>query len=291
MINSRARVAIRELMSGTVLREIDTMWQDEGFAPPDPIEPVGGERVTRFQEYLNQVDWTDVGHVTRALRVFEVALAPLISPPSDWELTPRQVSQLERVRKLLARDNYTLTEDGRIIGGPIEIISPPLLSGLTDPQVIHEHLDRITAALERDDPAQVIGSAKELVESTAKVVLRQCGVPVNEKDDLPALVKQAQEALAVHPGGVSVGADGADGVKKILGGAITITTSIAELRNRGYGTGHGPGQARTGLSARHARLALHGARTWCEFMLDTLADANAPWRTRQASHGGDMTSS
>jgi hypothetical protein len=282
MINSRVRVAIRGLMSNTLLREIDEMWQDEGFAPsPEPIEPpLGGERVTRFQEYLNAVDWTDTGHVTRALRVFEVALEPLFKPLEGSELTPWQTGQLDRVRKLLDRDGYTLTEDGKIVGGPVAVIAGSLLSGLTDPEVIHEHLERITAALERDDPAQVIGSAKELVESTAKIVLRQCGHPVDEKDDLPALVAQAQQALAVHPAEVSTGADGAAGIKKILGGAMTTTTGIAELRNRGYGTGHGPGQVRTGLSARHARLTLNAARTWCEFMLDTLADENAPWRKR-----------
>jgi hypothetical protein len=56
----------------TTLREIDAMWQDEGCAPPflDP-ERVGGQRVTRFQDYLTQVNCSDPGHVSRALRVFD----------------------------------------------------------------------------------------------------------------------------------------------------------------------------------------------------------------------------
>jgi len=60
LVNKRTREAVRDQMSGTVLREIDEMWQDELFAPPeeDP-EPVGGERVTRFQGHLELVDWTD----------------------------------------------------------------------------------------------------------------------------------------------------------------------------------------------------------------------------------------
>lgn len=56
---------------------------------------------------------------------------------------------------------------------------------------------------------------------------------------------------------------------------MVVTTSVAELRNRGYGTGHGQGTVRTGLSSRHARLAINAAKLWCEFMLDTLA-TNAP---------------
>jgi hypothetical protein len=71
-------------MSGTVLREIDDMWQDELLAPPlgdDYPEPVGGQRVTHFQAYMNKVDWAEPAQVARALKVFEVALRFLFQPP------------------------------------------------------------------------------------------------------------------------------------------------------------------------------------------------------------------
>lgn len=75
LVSARTRRAVRDMMSGTVLREIDGMWQDEGFAPGADDDPdVGGQRVSRFQSYMNQVDWTDRAHVDRALRVFETAL-------------------------------------------------------------------------------------------------------------------------------------------------------------------------------------------------------------------------
>jgi len=59
---------------------------------------------------------------------------------------------------------------------------------------------------------------------------------------------------------------------------MTVAIGVAELRNRGYGTGHGATSARVGLHARHAHLAVNAAITWCQLMHDTLADANAPWR-------------
>jgi hypothetical protein len=62
------------------------------------------------------------------------------------------------------------------------------------------------------------------------------------------------------------GPDGSDGVRRILGAVTTIANGLAELRNRGLGTGHGPATARVGLG------------TWCQLMLDTLADREAPWR-------------
>ena len=64
-------------------------------------------------------------------------------------------------------------------------------------------------------------------------------------------------------------------MKRILGGLITITNGLGELRNRGYGTGHGSSGERVGLRPRHARLAVNAAVTWCCLILDTLADPEA----------------
>lgn len=61
-----------------------------------------------------------------------------------------------------------------------------------------DNLNRIRRAISVD-PAQAVGSAKELIESTAKVVLLERGHTVDEKSDLPALVKDAQQALQLHP--------------------------------------------------------------------------------------------
>jgi hypothetical protein len=150
------------------------------------------------------------------------------------------------------------------------------MATLTDPTAIQEQLDRIQRAI-IDDPAQAIGSAKELIESTAKVVLVERGRPVNEKDDLPALARAAQDALGLHPSSVTAGPDDSDAVKKILGAVTTIAAGLGELRNRGYGTGHGTAAARTGLRPRHAHLAVNAAVTWCQLLLDSLADPEAPW--------------
>lgn len=73
-------------MSGTTLREIDDMWQDEGFPVAIDPEPVG-QRVTRFQGYLDLVDWTNEGEVARALRVLNVALAGTLLSPSRFPRT------------------------------------------------------------------------------------------------------------------------------------------------------------------------------------------------------------
>ncbi|MDR7172896.1 hypothetical protein J2W56_006662 [Nocardia kruczakiae] len=288
LVSPRTREAVRDVMSGTVIREIDEMWQDELFAPPEEEpEPCGGQRVTHFQGYMGQVDWTDPSHVARALRVFEVAIRHLFHHPwnPDWDST----DLIERLRRLFARDGYKLDDEGRISGGPSIVLKHEDLSDLRDASVIFEHLDRIDHAGTRADPALAIGSAKELVESTAKLVLSERSIPFDDGYDLPKLVRMAEEALQLHPTQTKPGPDGSPAIRKVLGAALTITSGIAELRND-YGTGHGRNVAATGLGPRHARLAVNGARLWCQFVLDTLGDPKAPWRKEMVREDSEQVS-
>lgn len=209
MVSRRTRRAFRELATDIVLRAIDGMWQDEDFAP-NPGNNETGERRSLYQSYLHAVDWADIGQVSRALRVFELTARGI-----DPEYT-------QTAFEILARDGYRPGATGRIAGGPVAVLRDGALSDLTDTTAIRDGLDRITKALENGDPAQAIGSAKELIESTAKIVLRHLGDKVEAKDDVPQLVMKAQKALGVHPTSIAAGPDTSDAVKKILGGASTI---------------------------------------------------------------------
>lgn len=181
------------------------------------------------------MDWTYRPDVARALRVFEMTM---------HAAEPNSI-RLHDAMRLFERDGYTLGLAYDIIGWPAgtaPVIREGSLANPTDADAIREHLDRIDRALASKDPAQAIGSAKEPVESTAKVVLRELDQAVDNSSDVPALVRQASVALGVHLGQHFFGQDGGEAVKKILGGAVAVTTGLSKLRNSGYGTGHGPGQ-------------------------------------------------
>ena len=213
---------------------------------------------------MESVGWADTSHVNRVLRVFE-RLAHGFEPQYS-----------SRFFNSLRRDGYDIDEETHHITPIGPQFASKSLDNIGDASAIRQQLGRIQHAIV-DDPALAIGSAKELIESTAKVVLKERGLPIDDKADLPALVREAQQALGLHPSAATPGPDSSDAVKKILGAVSGIAIGLAELRNRGYGTGHGQAQAPSGLGARHAHLAVNAAFTWCQLMLDTLADPKAPW--------------
>lgn len=271
LVSARTRGRFRDLATSSTLGQIGSAFQDEGFAPnPDSTYEDSSERRTLAQQYLEAVNWSDHQHVARAVRAMERVL-------EGWE-----EEVVASFWKSLAHDGYKRDPETGLLDIPATTFSPGLLSNLKDPTVIQGHLSRIQRAL-LHDAEQAIGSAKELIESTAKLVLDQRSVTYTKNDDITALIHRAQETLGLSPAKApSTGPDGGGSIKRILGGASSVAIGVAELRNQ-YGTGHGQGRPRTGLGQRHAHLAVNAAFMWCQLMLDTLADPNAPWRKHAAT--------
>jgi hypothetical protein len=273
LIGPGARVAVRSLMTGSTLSTINSAFRDEGFVPQPGAPQDSSARRTLTQEFLDGIDWTDQIEVSRAIQVFERLLVGL--RPGD----PYGKGQgWDEFVRAMEHDGYQITDAGHINStGALPWLPPEALASLRDPNAIAEQLSRIRTGLDGDPPL-AIGSAKELIESTAKMVLAELGLTWDErKDDLPALVRKAQRALKLDPRSASAGPDGSDAVKRNLGASMTIASGVGELRNR-YGTGHGR-HGKSGLRPRHGRLAVHAAMTWCLLMIDTLQDPEATWRS------------
>ncbi|MEV1333158.1 abortive infection family protein [Micromonospora costi] len=260
--------------SYSTLRLIAGMWEDQGFTPSGDPNDESGERRGFWREFEDNVDWTNPGHVNRVLRVYET-LVDAITP-----------EELASTRKFMDRQGFDVDAEGRIRPKPDTAFTmvaamPQSLAALRDPAMILDLFERINRALPTD-PAQAIGSAKELVEATAKTVLEELGVQFEDKTaKLPQLIDRAQRERGLHPQTAAPGPDGSQAVKRILGGLSGIALDIGELRNEGWGTGHAT--RRTGLRPRHGYLAVGAAHTWCQVILDTLADPSAPWRTHAAA--------
>ncbi|GIF52992.1 abortive infection Abi-like protein [Asanoa ferruginea] len=268
----------RDLSSShSTLGKIDGMWRDHGFALSDVPNDESGERRSRWRRYEDGVDWMDPADARRVLKVYEHLL-------DEGQLTK---DELKAARAALRRHDFVVYPNGMIDSRRTwapkprkSVPQPPAsLSALRDPSMILDSFDRIARALP-DDPAQAIGSAKELIEATAKTVLGERGVPFDDRTvKLPWLVDTTQRELHLHPQTLAPGPDGSQAVKRILGGLSGIAMGLVELRNEGYGTGHAPAAPRVGLHRRHAVLAVGAAHVWCQLVLDTFADPGAPWRT------------
>lgn len=130
---------------------------------------------------------------------------------------------------------------------------------------VDDPLQRLNRVLRNDDLPLLIGSAKELIEATAKVVLEARGEPVPSKEGLPKLLVQAQAALDRQPGqGLATDST----IRDIAQGALKIGNCLGPLRNR-YGTGHGRSEA-PDVAEELAQVSIDAAMLWTRWALRRL---------------------
>ena len=86
--------------------------------------------------------------------------------------------------------------------------------------------------------------------------------------------RQATTSLSLDSAGITSNWLGARNIEASLS---QIAIGVAELRNQ-YGPDHGRAEMVTGLTSRHAHLAVGSASTYCRLLLETLEDPAAPWR-------------
>lgn len=167
----------------------------------------------------------------------------------------------------------TLLEDGRTEISAWCFVDA---STLPDAAAVRDHVRRLSLALNENDSALLLGSNKELLESTAKIVLAR--VDETPPAQYPALVTRALQVLMLHPKSApEQREDVMEPVRKILGGVVQITMEINELRGE-RGTGHGRAEVPVRLTSRHGRLAAGAVLLVATLMFDTLDDESAPWR-------------
>jgi len=263
-----------------VIREIEEAFIDAGIGAvavsPSELEKISGQRRQAAWPYLRSIDLSKPNETYRLLPVFDAALERLAELRDSAEPT----SNFARLRGRLQSDGFVVGADGRLRPKD-NLVVPDLTTRDLDSSIIRQHLRRLEHGLD-GDPALVIGSSKELIESVCKMVLKSAGVQFDDKrEDLPGLVKKTLVELQLHPSSAKAGTDGKilQPVRQILGALSAITSGIIELRNEA-GTGHGRGETAQ-LSGRHSHLVAGAAITFTRFILETFEDEQSPWRQRE----------
>ena len=138
---------------------------------------------------------------------------------------------------------------------------------LFDANQLAKQIQRMEDSIDTD-PSLAIGMAKEMIETCCKTILDKRGIEISGTPNIPTLTKATFKALNLVPKGVPDTTRGADVIKQLLSNLSTIGLGLAKLRNL-YGTGHGQHGSASGLTTRHAKLAVGAALTLAVFLFET----------------------
>ena len=197
-ISQRARIKFADICAGWgTLRTIDEAFEAHGFepAPAEQIAPQQGQRRTLVAQYHAAIDWEDPSPPSTILRVYidfiDDHMRNASFQPAD-ELPPDAMTLL----RSLQRDGAPMGPPRATCGSRGIPISIPRerYDRLAEPRAVVDHLDRISAAI-ASDPAAVIGSAKELVETACKLILDDYGEEYERRAEVMDLYKATAKVL------------------------------------------------------------------------------------------------
>lgn len=229
--------------------DISAVFGQFGFDDVDPYDPVEGtpNKETRVRVVIGAA----VGRPRRARPLIEGLLAEMRAHGS-FERSSSAYDELsvQSLRQALLRTGWELTDGGTL--GPVGIID--VQTG--GRQAIDDQLGRLHRAT--DDPALLLGTAKDLLEAVAQSVLEELEFPYRAKADYAELWYLARERLGIHPRDIDVSVPGGPHVRQILQSAWAIADSVNALR-ASHGTGHGRTLLPSGVSAEMALLVVREA--------------------------------
>lgn len=272
LIRPATRRAFREhLVEHSVLRKIENYFDDAGVEQDlnSSQDNTLGQRRQLVESYYATVDWCDRTSVQRVLHAYQDILNDFLDKyESELEADRNHKTHYSKLVSTLERDG--LQWENRQLNIPSNVPHLDLveLKRLTnDDKVIEQHLDRIGKAIP-EDPAQVIGSSKELVESVCRMILVENEkTPTISNEKFPALIRRTRKTLNLLPEDVAGKPKVQDAAKRVLGGLGSIVDGLNTIRNE-MGTGHGRETAQK-LPVRYAYLASDAAFTFCRFVLET----------------------
>lgn len=250
------------------LKDIHILFGDNGIAlgPELPDDGDPGERRGLARRYVSPLDLnSNPTDRARMLAVYTDVMRTKLddSARTHW----RQV--LTDAGFEVDPWSYAITDPaGPTVGG----LTAEALSALDDPSAIHDHLARLGDTVDTD-PRLAVSTAKALIESTAKCVISMREKTYSKAAKVPALVTTAQESLGLAAKDVS---NENAALRSVLQSLATLAQSVAEIRNE-VGVDHGA-ESVPWVRPRRARLVVGAAQVWCQLMLETLGDPDAPWR-------------
>ncbi len=248
---------------GPTHAELDEVFAYSGMAAvdPKPSDPNATKEV-RVRAVLGEAVYTNASTAAQLLDrlLAHMRVRGCFDPGCDHY--PRDGADvIAAAQRAFRRVGWALDAEGNL--------APELLTGLdhqSQRRAIEAAIDRIRRA--PDDAALLIGTAKELLESTSRYVLEEVGQPARPNADFNELLHMARDRLDLLPQSVAQGDPAARTVREVYDGLWKVAKAVNELRNA-EGTGHGRTTVAT-VSAQTARVVVKAAGLLGSLLLDTL---------------------
>lgn len=232
-----------------------------GFGGRD-VYPSGGGFPTRRIYAQDKLRELNVQAVMKQVITTVLDPRPFLKHQLDVEL------MVGVVNDNLKHDGYEVVKDGLtykvrdLSAGVVKLAMPAKVSHELTQLAIDENIRKCDDKLSEGDYSGAITNARSLVESVLIGIEKGFDAQASEYDgNLQALYKRVQKHLHLEPDRKDV----SDSLRQILSGLVSVVNGLAAVRNKmgdAHATSYRP-------SRHHAKLAVHAAVTFSDFVFET----------------------
>jgi hypothetical protein len=232
-----------------------------------------------IESRFTQGDWRELGHLTGTAEIIE--RHPRLLRSLEWgdddysgcvmEVLPQVLKRAEggpnavveavNLRPWLEENEPALYAE-LFSGEAVPLDDVAEAASVLAVGELEAHVQRIRSTI-HDDPAQAIGSAKELLETVLRTILGEFGE--QPAGDIQELLKRVQKKLRLDPASAD-GRPGAETIRRTLNSLGQVVVGVAEVRNL-FGSGHGRSRAQE-IERAQAKLVVNAAVTLATFLTD-----------------------
>jgi hypothetical protein len=251
------------------LRELVTEFKDLGLAATeDSANDERGSRRHLIERFHTAIDFRDTQSVQKALAIYAQVVRARVRASAEHSKEPEAViyrDSLDKLLRCLQADGYGY-ERGIIRPESAELRLAFLLrdcatnfseNGL-------RHLVERLEALANDDPALAVAAARDVCETCCGFILAERSADDELPRSFAALLNRTLEQLQLLPEQVKTSGRRAPPVRRVLETVSELCEGLDALSALYAKPNNG-----TGLSSRHARLAIDAAGTLARFLLAT----------------------
>ena len=250
---------------GPTHSKLSTVFTEAGYGAAAPYDRFDDQQQPNKEDRVNSTVRAAIRSPQRSRDLVDGLLAQyrahgFFRPSDNADEEKQRARRVRAAQAASARIDWELTDDGEL--HPLGVAAVTSVKGRP---AIDDQLKRLRRAT--DDPALLIGTAKEMLESTAKYVLDAFSWGYSAKTSFDELWHHARDRLGIHPKDIDVSQPGGAEVREILESSWKIARMCNELRNV-EGTGHG----RTLPAAVSPATALLVVREACSIVQMTLSE-------------------
>lgn len=275
LVSLNIRGAVSALAEYLDQKDILRAWLRAGFRPPEALHGItirnawSHEKSEIHDKMSASVHWADPTASTKGLK----ALSKITNMAlNSFEGTGYNDSSFwtdyDQVKRACAEDGLRFGDDGVISQSDVVTLEDLDFEGINTKEGVLRQIKKLNRAITQDqDPSDVIGHSKSLIEAVSAAIMDAHGTPAEESREKNVLerVSEVHRLLGIKSGeeGTSSAAIALNDVAK---GLNRLVQAMQHLRNNLSDAGHA-NHTVPQIDTENAQLAVDCTLAWCRYVL------------------------